>query len=126
MLWAGLTGDRHLWFVLTDPDPATSKVVVAMVVTARGHTDKTVTLVSGDHPFIRHESNVDYGSARMVPHDLLEGLVESGDVKLQPEMTTTLLANVRSGLLTSARTIHYISGYCRPLFSGNSPEPGKP
>lgn len=42
----------HLWFVPTDPDPVTTRVVIVALVTQRGHTERTVTLDVGDHPFI--------------------------------------------------------------------------
>ena len=44
---------EHLVFVLTDPDPVTNLVVVVTLVSEKSHTDKTVCLGPGDHPFIR-------------------------------------------------------------------------
>ena len=57
----------HLWFVVTDPDPTTSLVVMVALVTERAHTEKTVRLNVGDHPFIQPASNVDFGSATYAP-----------------------------------------------------------
>jgi len=45
LISGGRVGKPHLWLVLTDPEPPTGKVVIAMVVTSRPHTDKTVTLI---------------------------------------------------------------------------------
>lgn len=57
----------HLWFVLTDPDPSTRLVVMVPLVTERSHTEKMVRLGVGDHPFILHASNIDYGGATFAP-----------------------------------------------------------
>lgn len=124
ILWAGAGADRHLWLVLTDPDPETAQVVMVMVVTQRQHTDKTVTLASGDHPFIRHDSNIDYGSARPFPSAKIQAALKSGAAKIQPEMTPELLEKVCAGVLLSSRTIHAVSDYCRPKFEGRPTTPG--
>ena len=59
--------EYHLWLVLTDPDRESGKVVAVMVVSKRKHTDPTTLLVPGEHPFLKHPSNVDYGSAKFYP-----------------------------------------------------------
>lgn len=56
----------HLYFVLTDPD-GDHRVVTVLLVTAKRHTDRTTMLLPGDHPFVRHESHVDYGTAKFIP-----------------------------------------------------------
>ena len=65
----------HLWIVLTDPDPSDDKVVAVMVVSEKPHTDKTITLNVGDHPFFQRASNIDYGSAKHFPRVKLENQV---------------------------------------------------
>jgi hypothetical protein len=52
----------HLWFVVTDPDP--HAMVLVMLVSVKPHTDRTLVLEEGDHPFVRHPSSVDFGTAR--------------------------------------------------------------
>lgn len=52
--------EYHLWLILTDPDPESGKVITVMVVSPKKHTDPTVLLVSGEHPFLKHDSHVDY------------------------------------------------------------------
>ncbi len=106
----------HLWFVLTDPDPKTAHVVLVRVVTARTHTDKTVVLPVGCHPFIKHESNVEYGAARLDPVGRLEAAIHAGHCRLDQDMSEALLTLVRGGLLASPRTIHAICDHCRPTF----------
>lgn len=106
----------HLFLVLTDPDTSRRLVVTVAVVTEKSHTDKTCALDVGDHPFIRHRSNVDYGSARFVPLGKLEDQLRSGRAIAQPTLSPAVLKIVQHGLLTSCRTIHAVVDHCRPLF----------
>jgi hypothetical protein len=106
----------HLWFVLTDPDPETRKVVLVMLVTERAHTDRTVRLEVGDHPFVRHPSNVDYGTARYAPAGRLADALASGRATEDTDMSAPLLARVRAGLLASGHTPNDVADYCRRTF----------
>jgi len=106
----------HLWLVLTDPEPQTGRFVAVMAVTTRPHTDKTVVLMPGDHPFIRHESNIDYGTAKFMSLSRVTARIKVGTCHLEPDLPAGLLSRVRDGLLKSARTIHAIADYCRPQF----------
>lgn len=106
----------HLWFVLTDPDPVRDWVVLVMLVTVKEHTDRTVHLDVGDHPFIRHASAVDFGTAKYAPAAKLEDALSSGRATLSEDMSAALLARVRAGLLVSGRTPNDVAGYCRALF----------
>ena len=108
--------DPHLWFVLSNPDPQTGHVVAVMLVTARSHTDKTVTLNSGDHPFIRHESNIDYGFARLLLADKIMAAIRESRCELQPDISNALLSRLCIGLLQSHRTIHFLKDHCHGLF----------
>lgn len=106
----------HLWFVLTDPDPQTKQVVIVMLVSERVHTERTVCLEVGDHPFIRHASAVDFGTARYAPTAKLEAAVARSRASLGADMSVSLLARVRKGLLDSSHTPNEIVHRCRPLF----------
>lgn len=106
----------HLFIVIADPDAQNRLVVTAALVTERSHTDKTCVLSPGDHSFVRHASNVDYGSARFVPQSKIEDWLSSGKADLQANLTPDVLKRVQSGLLRSAHTINAIADHCRPLF----------
>jgi len=119
-------GSSHLWLVLTDPDSESDQVVAVMVVTARGHTDRTLTLSAGAHPFIRHDSSLDYGGTRRFQTARLEGALRSGRCHLSENMTAALLRQVRAGLLASPRTPHHIIDFCRDRFPKDFTSEGKP
>jgi hypothetical protein len=117
VLAGGPVGKPHLFFVLTDPDPKTKKVIVVMLVTAKRYTDKTVSLVVGDHPWVRHDSDVEFGTARPMPLSKLAQALRRADLHLQEDLSAPILEKIRQGLLTSSRTIHDVKEYCRPIFA---------
>ena len=41
-----------------------------MVRTKQSHTDKTVILKLGDHPFIKHESSADYKFLKKIQNEI--------------------------------------------------------
>ena len=57
--------EPHLWIVLTDPEGNPGEVVVVNLTSQRPGSDATVVLQRGDHPFVRHDTVVYYGDARM-------------------------------------------------------------
>lgn len=116
------TGVPHLWIVLTDPDPKTDKVAAVMVVSQKTTTDKTVTLDIGDHPFIVHKSNLDYGGATLYDVERLEHEIRTVDRALREDLAVDLFETVRMGVFTSSHTIHWMKEYCAAQFDEN----GKP
>jgi mRNA-degrading endonuclease toxin of MazEF toxin-antitoxin module len=106
----------HLWFVLTDPDAETRLVVIVVLVTERAHTETSVRLDVGDHPFIKHASNVDFGSATYALAVKLEAALASKRAEVSADMSPELLAKVRQGLVESSHTPNEIVAYCRKSF----------
>ena len=106
----------HLWFVLTDPDGVPGKVVGAMLTTRRRHSDSTVILTVGDHPFIKHDSTVDYGKLKFLMVSKLDRAIESGQCYLREDMSADLLRRVRAGLLMSPHTAEFFKRYCAGRF----------
>src|SRR5688572_9311767 len=94
---------EHLWFVLTDPDPTTGKVVIVMLVSEKPHTDKTVRLRPGVHAFVQGDSNVDFGTAQLKHADIIEGWLTGGHGKLYADASAALVRQIREGLLASSR-----------------------
>lgn len=106
----------HLFFVLTDPDTETGLVVIVALVTERGHTERTVRLDVGDHEFIKHASNVDFGSAKFVPAAKLNAGLARSQAVLSADMSISLLDSVRNGLIASSHTANDIVSHCKDLW----------
>jgi len=106
----------HLWIVLTDPDPTTTHVVIVMIVTARDHTDKTVTLPAGCHPFINRDSNVAYSTADIILAKKLESALKNGRCTLDADLNGKPFDEARAGLRVSSRTPNYVVEHCEGRF----------
>lgn len=113
MAVAGRSGKPHLWFVLTDPDPETGKVVIVSLSTLRAGKDQTVILNRGDHPFITHESVIVYRDARCVSSDELRHALRNGWIKPHQPCADRILKQVQDGLLASPFTSRKMVAYCR-------------
>ncbi len=114
--------DAHLWFILTDPDP---RIVMAMMRSSKTFTDKTVTLQPGDHPFVKHESNIDYGVACIQQSRVVDSAIRRNQVTLHQDMSAQLLETVRKGLLHSSRTNHDVRRYCAERLGRPDPFAGR-
>ncbi len=90
------------------------KVVAVMVVSEKPHTDKTVTLNVGDHPFFQHTSNIDYGTAKLFPRAKLENQINARG-KLARRLSRAA-RKARAGILGSSRTPNYIKEYFEARF----------
>lgn len=87
-----------------------------MVLSSRSHTDKTVLLQKTEHPFIQHDSNVDFSATLLVQDEILYQAVRDGQCHPQSDVDPAILHRVKQGLLVSTRTVHWVCDYCRPLF----------
>ena len=120
MLWAGNIEKRHLWCVLTDPDPVTKKLVVVMLVSAKAHTERHVAINVGEHPFISRPTHVDYGIATLVPLSTLVNALESGAAIAMEDLSPALLLKLRIGLYGSSRVAYFLTDYCKTVFGPDS------
>lgn len=115
----------HLWFVLTDPEGTPGKVVGAMLTTKRRYSDPTVTLDVGDHPFVKHESAVDYKKVEFLKVEKLDRAVRFGQCHPREDMSADLLRRVRAGLFVSPHTADYFKRYCEERFGDTGKRQGQ-
>lgn len=96
----------HLWILLTDPDPATGEVVIVNVTTKRSHSDTTVILQAGDHPYIDHESTIYYADAQIRDVRLMEQAIKEANPYVKPNAACSpeLLQRVKDGVHQSKFT----------------------
>lgn len=92
----------HLTVVLTDPAVAEGRMVLIVpVITRRPRCDLTCILREHDHPFIRHESCVDYRRMELRPESLLIRVLDSGAAVTEPPMTAVVLERILQGVEVS-------------------------
>lgn len=102
----------HLWFVLTDPYGNPPEIMAVMVRTPKRFTDETTILEVGDHPFIVHRSCVHFSSAARFTVASIMKMTVAGHCELRADMSTPLLARVRSGFRSSPFTVYAHKNYC--------------
>jgi len=96
---------EHLWVLITNPDPQTHEAIMVNVTTLRPHSDTTIVLNPGDHPFIQRPSVIFYADARTVDTRLLDAAVQrgaySGNAAFQ---AAVVVVRIQAGLAASPFT----------------------
>lgn len=94
---------KHLYVCITDPVGAARETLLVPVATLRQGEphDPTCRLFRGDHPFLRHESYVNYRFARIDPADRIERGVRDGVLVPHQVLDTAVFARVCKGLTES-------------------------
>lgn len=106
----------HLWVALADPIPPRNEVPLVMLVTRKRYTDQTVILVPGDHPFVRVETSVSYGTLKFVPVSQLESSIARKHIKVRDDLAAALLLRIQQGVFSSPHTVHVHASRCHPIF----------
>jgi hypothetical protein len=115
----------HLWIVLTDAS-TDNKAVCVNMTTKQSDSDGTTVCNCGEHPYIGHESVINYRAAKWL--DLTEiDKALAGGIKTMPfaqldGCTATFLLKVRCGLLKSKFTPNGIKAHCLPLWEKHCPK----
>ncbi len=107
---------EHLWILITDPDPVTHEGVIVSVTTLRNNCDRTVILRKGDHPFIAHDSVIQYSDALLIDTRLIDAKIASGKVCRRQPCSASLLREIRCGALSSPHTTRKILRFCQASF----------
>lgn len=101
---------RHLFALLLDPvvvagyGPA-PQVLLASICTVKPGLiiDPSCLLAPGDHPFIAHDSYVDYSFTRMETRAHVDKCVESGAFTAKEDCSPELIRRIVQGALVSKR-----------------------
>lgn len=70
-IWAPDAGKEHLYIAITDPSKNSGKLVVVNLTKSAGGA-KSFVLRPGDHPFIRRDSDVNFGDAMIVSTERID------------------------------------------------------
>ena len=107
----------HLWVVLFAADPVTSETVIVNLISLRDHSDQTLLLQAGEHPFIRHSTVVHYADARIVGGRALAAALAAGTFPSHNDCSAQLLEKMRQGLIASPFTARKVKDYARRRLS---------
>ena len=96
---------KHLFIIISKVDEKTGNVVIVSVTTIDSKKiDSTTVLAAGDHPFIKHDSYVDYYNARTLLITHLFDLIKQKKAVVQDPVSPDILERVISGVTKSSRT----------------------
>jgi hypothetical protein len=114
----------HLWVVLCDPVGDPAEVVIVSLTTFRAHSDDTVVLQPGDHPFVQHPTCVYYSDARITTVARLEIAIRQRQAIPREEMDAAIVERIRAGLYRSPFTVLALRERCRAFFEPPSTAEG--
>ena len=116
-LFHELWEDRHhLWVVVTEPHGTPPRIIIVSFTTLRPHSDTTVTLSPGDHPFIRHATAVNFKDARPIDREALRRRVNEGYFPAKQPLDSIVLERIQIGICQSPYTPNRIRKLCRRDF----------
>lgn len=103
--------DQHLCIVVSQP--LEGKVVIVSITTKRKHSELTVQLKNDVHPFLKHDSVIQYVYSRVVEIKVIEQALQSGDAKIKEPASQSLLSRAQGGLLESDFTPNGVKAFYR-------------
>ena len=103
----------HLWAVITDPNQD-DNVVIVNLTTRQPHSDDTVILRRGEHPFVRHETVISYQDAMLVKTSALTQAVRGGAATMHTAFRLDVLTKIQCGLEKSPYTPDIVKTYLIP------------
>ena len=104
----------HLFVVLTAPD-AQRQVLLVNFTTLRPHSDRTVVIQPGEHPFVVHASVAHYADARLTLAPSIESAIASGFFRPHQDCSPELIHRLLAGVLASPFTPEKIKRHLRQI-----------
>jgi hypothetical protein len=95
--------DKHLWVVLSDPALDPDNVLLVNLTTLDEHKERVCVLNRGDHPWIRHETCVNYGDSVITTLAKLNAALAGGALSVQAPLAPEILRKIRNGAMNSER-----------------------
>jgi hypothetical protein len=95
----------HLFVICTDVIDGNPHLMVSVSTIKAGvYHDPTCTIKAGEHPFIKHDSFVDYSKTRQMPTAGIAALVDGRVAPEKERCDERLLERVWNGIKTSAHS----------------------
>lgn len=111
----------HLWVILWGPAGAAQSFLMVSLSTMRAHSDQTVTIQVGEHPFIQHDTCAVYSDVRRTTVEKLHQAEANRQLARRDGASAQLLGKLRAGLFASSRTPNTMREMARCQFGGEAP-----
>jgi hypothetical protein len=90
-------------------------VLLINFTTLRPHSDRTVEIQSGEHPFVAHATVAHYADARLTAAPAIEAAIASGLFRTHQDCSPALLDRLLAGALASPHTSAKIKRHLRQI-----------
>lgn len=90
---------EHLYVVIAVIDA--SEVLFVNITSKKQNSDRSCELTKGDHPFITHESVINYADAKKAQINMLESAIKNNIMKSHQPVSPELLGRILNGALES-------------------------
>lgn len=107
----------HLHIVIGEISGPPEQILVVSLTTKREGSDPTVILQDGDHPFIAHDTVVNYSDSRIFNKDKLADGIEQKFFGIGKKFPKDKLTLVQNGLMKSPFTPNNIKDIYEKLVS---------
>lgn len=103
--------DRHIYYILSDPEQDPAKVVIANLTSYEPNEDDSCILEAGDHSTVTNRSCIRYGSARICSMAHIEDAIRRGLVDRHGVVSPRVLTRMHRG----AGRSKFLPQECREL-----------
>lgn len=87
----------HLWVIISDPAQDPNDVLIVNLTSWRSDHDQTCILRVGDHPWIQHDSCVNYPAAKVTSLGMLKMLLGKSLITPKDPFAPAVLERIREG-----------------------------
>ncbi len=95
--------DIHLWIIISDPTLDAENVLIVNLTTLAPRKEQTCILRVGDHPWIRHDTCVNYGDSQLTTLDKLLAAQRANALLIQSPASADVLKRIREGAMNSTK-----------------------
>jgi hypothetical protein len=95
--------DIHLWVIVSDPAMDPREVLTMNLTSYDSRKEAACILRAGDHPWIRHDTCVNYGDSRVTTLDKLRAARDANLLIIQAPLAVDILRRIREGAMKSTR-----------------------
>ena len=89
--------------MISDPSIDPQRVLIVNFTTRRKDSDPACILQAGEHPFVHHETCVNYAGAKVVTGAQIQKLLKKGLLTNHAALSAALLKRIRDGAAASER-----------------------